>query len=166
MKKVIIIGAGGHSKVITDIVAKSADKVEGFFDNVRKEKSFLGYPILSDGSDYMKYKDCYFIIAIGNSKARERIFENMKNVKWYTAIHPRASISSIDVSIGLGTVVMANAVINTGTVIGKHCIINSSSVVEHDNKIDDYVHVSNPRKTCRACINRQTHLAWYRRCGK
>lgn len=142
MKNVIIIGAGGHAKVITDIIQKSGDNIKGFIDSKRCKGEFLGYPILGNNSDYIKFSDCYFVIAIGNSKAREKIYNDMKTMKWYTAIHPSASISSIGVSIDIGTVVMPNAVINTDAKIGKHCIINSSSTVEHDNKIDDYVHVS------------------------
>ena len=142
MKNVIIIGAGGHAEVITDIIVKSGDSVVGFFDSIRTEEKFLGYPILGNEPNWSLYSDCYFIIAIGNSNVREKIYKNMKTVKWYTAIHPNASISSIGVKIGFGTVIMSNAVINTNTIIGKHCIINSSSTVEHDNKINDFVHVS------------------------
>lgn len=143
MKKVVILGSGGHAKVIADIVNKSGDKIVGFLDNnVKCGQTFLGYPILGSDLDYVRFKDCYFVIAIGNSKVREKIYKKMKNVNWYTAIHPNASISSIGVEIGIGTVVMSNAVVNTDAVIGKHCIINSSSTVEHDNIIDDFVHIS------------------------
>ena len=58
-------------------------------------------------------------------------------MQWYTAIHTSVIISDVEVSIGEGTTVMANAVINAGTKIGKHCIINSSAVVEHDNQKGD-----------------------------
>ena len=142
MKNVIIIGAGGHAKVIADIVAKNGDYVEGFLDSIRKKGKFLNYQIIGDNSDYNKYSDRYFIIAIGNSEARERIANEMKGVNWYTAIHPSATISKIGVKIGEGTVVMANSVINTDAHIGKHCIINTSSNIEHDNIIEDYVHIS------------------------
>lgn len=142
MKNVIIIGAGGHAKVITDIIVKCGDSVVGFLDSIRTEANFLGYPILGKEADWKSYSDCYFIIAIGNSKVREKIYKNLKTAKWYTAIHPNASISSIGAKIGFGTVIMSNAVINTDTIIGKHCIINSSSTVEHDNNLSDFVHVS------------------------
>ena len=141
-KQVIIIGASGHGKVIADIVLKSGDKIIGFLDDFNQEKNFVGYPILGTTDDYKLYKDHYFIVAIGNADIRERIVSKLKDVKFYTAIHPTCVISSIGVSIGEGTVIMANAVINSCASIGKHCIINTSSVVEHDNVIEDYVHVS------------------------
>lgn len=141
-KQVIIIGASGHGKVIADIVLKSGDTIKGFLDDFYENDTFIGFPVLGKSDHYMKYNDCYFVVAIGNPIIRERIVNQLKNVKFYTAIHPQAIISSIGVHIGEGTVIMANAVINSYADIGKHCIINTSSVVEHDNVIEDYVHVS------------------------
>lgn len=142
IKKVVIIGTGGHAKVIADIVIKKGDKIIGFLDKYQPEGEFIGYPRLGKDIDYEKYLDCYFIIAIGNANIRERLATSMVNAKWYTAIHPSAIISEIDTSIGEGSVIMANTTINSGAHIGKHCIINSNSVVEHDNIIEDYVHIS------------------------
>lgn len=142
-EQVIIVGASGHGKVVADIVQLSGDQVVGFLDdNPNLPNSFVGLPVLGRVDKFKKYTSCQFIIAIGNAAIRKRISEKMKNVQWYTAIHPSAIISHVEVSIGEGTVVMANAVINAGTTIGKHCIINSSAVVEHDNQIGDFVHVS------------------------
>lgn len=142
-KEVIIIGASGHGKVIADIVLKSGDRIVGFLDdNSYLSEKFIGFSILGGINNYKKYKQCLFVIAIGDAVIREKIVNKMKGANWYTAIHPSAIISSIDVEIGMGTVVMANAVINSGTKIGKHCIINTSAVVEHDNYIEDFVHIS------------------------
>lgn len=139
---VIIIGAGGHGKVVADIVQRSGDRVIGFLDDNPDAGSILiGSPMLGSVDDYKKYS-AEFVIAIGNADIRRRISQKLSDVSWYTAIHPTAVISDIDVEIGTGTVVMANAVINPGTKIGKHCIINSGAIVEHDNRIDDFVHVS------------------------
>ena len=144
MKSVVIIGASGHGKVIADIVLKSGDRILGFLDdNPLLEKTFIGFPVLGTVEDYKKYlNDAEFVVAIGNASIREKIVKKLDGVKWYTAIHPTAVFSKIDVRIGEGTVVMANAVINSGSKIGKHCIINSGAIVEHDNVIEDYVHVS------------------------
>lgn len=142
MRSVIIIGASGHGKVVADIIQKSGDRVIGFLDdNPSVGSIFMGFPILGTVDDYSKF-DSEFVIAIGDSKIRERISKKLEGTTWYTAIHPTAVISDIDVEIGTGTVVMANAVINTGARIGRHCIINSGAIVEHDNIIDDFVHIS------------------------
>ena len=144
-KSVIIIGASGHGKVVADIVQKSGDRVVGFLDdNLNIGFSFINFPVLGTVDNYVKYKknDIEYVIAIGNAEIRERIAQKLFGVHWYTAIHPTAVISDIDTEVDDGTVVMANAVINTGSRIGKHCIINSGAVVEHDNHIADFVHIS------------------------
>lgn len=143
MQQVIIIGASGHGKVIADTILQSGDQVRGFLDdNPELGESFVGFPVLGTVDQFVDYPDAKFVVAIGNAKIRENIVEKLAGVSWYTAIHPRAVISSLDTSIGEGTVVMAEAVINAGAKIGKHCIINTGAVVEHDNRIDDFVHIS------------------------
>lgn len=140
---IVIIGASGHGKVISDIVKKSGDIVKGFLDdNKSSMKYFAGSPVLGQIKDYRKYLECEFVVAIGNPTIRKNITEELEDVRWYTAIHPSAEIADIEVIIEEGTVIMANAVINPGTKIGKHCIINSSAVVEHDNNIRDFAHIS------------------------
>lgn len=141
-ERVVIIGAGGHGKVVADIVNSCGDTVVGFLDGGDLNRKVLGYPVLGHEADYVKYLDCKFVVAIGAAKVRERIVSEMPDAKWYTAIHPSAVISPLETSIGEGTVVMANTVVNPGTIIGKHCIINTASVVEHENIVEDFAHIS------------------------
>ncbi|MBQ7950407.1 MAG: acetyltransferase [Clostridia bacterium] len=141
-KNVIVVGAGGHAKVIADIVRKSGDNLIGFLDDHKEPGSafFDGF-ILGDTESYGEYPDAQFIIAIGNNAIRETISKKMGDVSFYTAIHPTAVIGE-GVTIGEGSAVMANAVINADAAIGAHCIINTASVVEHDGKLASFVHVS------------------------
>lgn len=158
-KSVVIIGASGHGKVIADIIIKSSDKVVGFLDDgVEKGTLVAGIEVLGKTEDYKNFADCEFVIAIGNPYIREKIAD-MLDVKWYTAIHPAAIISSLDVEIGEGTVVMANAVINSSAKIGKHCIVNTAAIVEHDNVLEDYVHIS-PNATLAGIVTvgKSTHI--------
>lgn len=147
-KKVVIIGAGGHAKVIADIIKKSGDIVYGFLDdNIEKNTIIIEYP---ESRVIGKIRDCEkiqsedfevkFIIGIGNNKLRKEISKQYK-LNYYTAIHPSVAIG-LDVFIGEGTVAMANSCINTSVKIGKHCIINTGSIIEHDNVLEDYVHIS------------------------
>lgn len=145
-KKVVIIGAGGHAKVIADIIKKSGDEIVGFLDDnadIQGKTIFDGKIVLGDTDEesVKKYSDCYFIIGIGSNKVRKIISGKYPNLKWYTAIHPSSIIGS-EVSINEGTAIMAGTVINTGTVVGKHCIVNTSSSLDHDNILEDYVHIS------------------------
>ena len=140
-EEVIIIGAGGHAKVIADIIIESGDEVLGFLDDAPSNNKFFFRRILGKVEDAVKFRDdAKFIIGIGNNETRKQIAEKY-DLEWYTAIHPTAVIG-LDVNIGVGSAVMAKAVINTGTMIGRHCIINTASVVEHDNNIAGYVHIS------------------------
>lgn len=146
-RKVIIIGASGHGKVIADIVLKNHDCLVGFLDDgIEKDTEILGYKVLGKTEDVMKYSDCEFVIGIGSNEIRHRI-ASQYSLNWYTAIHPSSQIG-LDVHIGEGTVVMANAVINSCSKIGKHCIINTCSIVEHDNVIEDFVHISPHATLC------------------
>jgi sugar O-acyltransferase (sialic acid O-acetyltransferase NeuD family) len=150
MKKIIIIGAGGHAKVIADIIIKRKKilnetiKIEAFLDDKYETKEIVYQDIPLIGKlnkiNSLKKDDYYFIIAIGNNSIREEIANNY-DLKYYTVVHPSAILAE-DVEVGEGTVIMANAVINSSVKVGSHCIINTSSVIEHDNKIDDFVHIS------------------------
>lgn len=146
MKKVVIIGASGHAKVIADIIKKSNDEIVGFLDDnleiqgkvIFDDKIVLG---TTSKEDIEKYSDNYFVIGIGSNRVRKIISNKYPNLKWYTAIHPNAVIAN-DVEIGEGTVIMAGVVINPGTRVGNHCIVNTCSSLDHDNILEDYVHVS------------------------
>lgn len=145
-KKVIIIGAGGHAKVIADIIEKSGDEVVGFLDDNKENGATVikNYKVIGDLNNRFAMavtkKDVEFIIAIGDNKKREEI-SHSPNLKFYTAIHPSTQIG-LDVRIEEGTVVMANVCINSSARIGKHCIINTGAIIEHDNIIEDFVHIS------------------------
>lgn len=142
MHNVIVIGAGGHGKVIADIILQSGDEVVGFLDDhPTLGRTVLGRPVLGTIAEAGRYlaHGCEFVLAIGNNEIRRSLARRLI-LPYYTAVHPRAIIAS-EVSLGVGTVVMAGAIVNPGAVIGRHCILNSGCIVEHDNQIADYVHI-------------------------
>lgn len=165
-ENVTIIGAGGHAKVIADIIYKSGDNIYGFLD----DKKDVGTVIIKQLNckvigkvDYciklqQEIPDMKFIIAIGKNETRKEIAEKYKELNFYTAIHPSSQIS-LDVKIGEGTAVMANTSINSSTNIGKHSIINTGAVIEHDNILEDYVHISPNATLCGTVkIDEMTHV--------
>lgn len=157
-REVIIIGAGGHGKVIADIVTKSKDKVFGFLDDYNSADKILTYPVLGKVCDCNKYLDKEFFLAIGNNEIRKKITDEYPLLKYYTAIHPSAVISE-NVTIGEGTCIMAGAVINSSANIGRHCIINSGAIVEHDNRLSDFVHLSPGAVLCgTVAVGECTHI--------
>ena len=120
------------------------------------------YKVLGKVEDCVKFaQDVKFIIGIGNNFTRENIAQKYK-LTYYTAIHPSSTIG-IGVQLGEGTVVMANSCINPSAKIGKHCIVNTGAIVEHDNVLEDYVHIS-PNAVLAGTVKvRQMHTY---RCGR
>lgn len=140
-KKLIIIGASGHGKVIADIAVACGYEIAGFLDDDINKKECYGCSVLGTSEDAEMYSECNFVIAIGNNSVRRKISKIHPNLHFISLIHPSAVISK-SVKIGEGTVVMPQAVINADTVIGSHCIVNSASVIEHDCRIENYTHIS------------------------
>lgn len=144
-KKIVIIGASGHGKVVANI-AKLNDYKEIIFldDDINKKECGL-YKVNGTSEKIESFiKQGYdFAVAIGDNKTRMKIYENLadKKVKLPTLLHPTAVIDET-VNIGNGSVVMANVVINSSANIGNACIINTSSSIDHDCNIRNYVHVS------------------------
>lgn len=139
--RLIIIGAGGHGKVIADIARKIGYINIAFADD-NAVGSCCDYPIICTSEEIEMHNDgkTDFVIAVGNNVIRKNIAKQ-HDVNWVSLIHPSVQIGA-GTEVGKGTVVMANAVINSCAKIGEHCIINTSAVVEHDNVIEDYVHLS------------------------
>lgn len=141
MNRLIVIGAGGHGKVIVDNALKNGYANICFIDD-NASGDIMGFPVIGTSKDLEKFNDgnTDFVIGIGKNEIRKIISEK-HDLNWVTIIHPSAQLA-FNVSIGKGTVVMANAVINVNSKIGEHCIINTGAIIEHDNIIDDFVHIS------------------------
>lgn len=141
----LIIGASGHGKVVADIALKMNKwKSISFLDDDENIKSSMGIDVIGKSVDATKYIDNYDIfVAIGNNVTREKIQEKLEaeGASIPILIHPNAVIGE-QVKFGVGTVVMAGTIINCCTEIGKGCIINTGSTLDHDNLIEDYVHIS------------------------
>lgn len=143
--KLLIIGASGHGKVVADIAIKMKKWNNiVFLDDDKSIKSSMGLKVIGKSADVFKHiYDFDIFIAIGNNITREAIQEKIeaKGVNIPILIHPNAVIGE-QVELGGGTVIMAGVIINCCTNIGKGCIINTGSTIDHDNIIEDYVHIS------------------------
>ena len=141
MNQLIIIGASGHGKVIADIALKFGYETIAFLDDDTTATECVGFPVVGRFQDVDEYKDCDFIVAIGDPSIRCYMLESLIEYNVISLIHPNAIISR-RVNIGRGTVVLAGAVINSDTTIGEGCIISTCASVDHDNRIGDFVHVA------------------------
>lgn len=150
-QKVVVVGAGGHGKVVADILKLTLKQgsILGFIDDneTARGSTVAGLPVLGGISELLELSRAnpaiVAVIAIGDNAVRQKKAEEMGElgIGFTKAIHPGAVVAP-GVTIGEGTVIMAGAVINTDTVIGRHVIINTSSSVDHDCVIKDFVHIS------------------------
>lgn len=143
--KLLIIGASGHGKVVADIALKmNSWQSIAFLDDNKGIKTSMGLAVIGTSDDVFTHIDEYEIfVGIGNNGTRQRIHEMLEilGASIPVLIHPNAVIGN-QVEIGNGTVVMAGSVVNCCTKIGKSCIINTGATIDHDNCIEDYVHIS------------------------
>ncbi len=139
----LIIGCGGHSKVVTDIAKSVGFDDIIYLDNQLKSHVFRGYNVFKDiNKDY----DGYFFVAVGDNFTRKKIHSsfllNYKAAKECPPlIHPTSYLSK-SAKLSKGTVVMPNTAINSDVKIGKGVIINTSSVIEHDCILEDFSSVA------------------------
>lgn len=147
MKPIVVIGDGGHGKVIQDIIFvgklyKVFAVLDDKYNRAIKENNIIFGPI-SLAKELIKDGGVEFVIAIGNNIIRKKVADNLTKMgaKFATLIHPSASVSPF-ARIDEGTTIMAGGVINADAIIGKHVIINSLALIEHENEIGDYVHIS------------------------
>ena len=150
MKKILLIGGGGHCKSVIDVIEQEERfEIAGIVDKPKLLGSkVLGYPIIGNDSDLSnlvkKYQ--YALITVGqirSSSLRVKLF-NLANEAGFvlpSIISPNAYVSQ-HTSIGNGVVIMHNALVSANAVIGDNCIINSKVLIEHDCQIFDHCHIS------------------------
>ena len=147
--KMIVYGAGGHAKVVLDILEQEGRyQIVGLVDDdpQREGGEFFGYRILGCGEALERLRITGVegaIIAIGDNETRGRLAHQVEAIglRLITAVHPAAQISR-GVGIGAGSAVMAGAVISAGSVIGENTIVNTAATVDHDCHLGSCVHLS------------------------
>lgn len=143
--RLLIIGAGGHGRVVANIALEMGkwEQIE-FLDDRKTGSIFKNFKILGSTNDVIRYINSHDIfVGIGDNSIRQEFQDKLDKLgaSIPTIIHPRSIIGK-QVKIGKGAVVMGGVVINCCTDIGKGCIINTGATVDHDNNIQDYVHIS------------------------
>lgn len=142
MSSILIVGAGGHAKVVLATLLAAGEIVEGLLDDRTETwgSKVLNYPVLG-GLSILKQTSSRAIIAIGHNRVRQILNERYPSVNWTCVVHPSAFIHP-SVTLGAGSVVFAGAVIQPDTHIGKHVIVNTAATVDHDCVLEDYVHIA------------------------
>lgn len=141
MKSLLIIGAGGHGRVVAEIAVACgyvASSIAFLDDNSPAAVGkVLDMPLFAPRYDGV-------FVAIGNNALRQQLIGQLKEMQGVTLVslvHPTAYVSP-SATMGLGTVVEPKAVINTNSRIGQGCIISVGTVVDHDCVIGDFCHIN------------------------
>ena len=147
MRRLSILGAGGHGQVVADAAESCGywDEIV-FFDDRWQELRLHGPWKL--GGTIQKFlrtspQDGDVIVGIGDNAVRKNMVSSLRESGFAlsSVIHPTAIVSKY-ASIGHGSAVLAGAVINIGAVLGPACIVNTMAAVEHDCILGDGVHIS------------------------
>jgi len=151
-KTCVLLGAGGHAKVLIDCVSHFRDiKIAAITDPDEKlwGTKIVDIPVIGNDekiSNSIAMGVKYFIVGVGstgNNIFRKKLFELGISNKLLplTVIHPTAIVSKYS-TIGEGSQILAGAIVNTGADIGENVIINSGAIVEHDCVINNHVHIA------------------------
>lgn len=146
MKRLALLGASGHGKVVADAAQISGwDKVE-FFDDAWPNRRTNGiWPIAGNSADLVaRVRDFDgVIVSIGDCEIRWAKHCELRaaGAKLVSVVHPAATISR-HCTLGEGSVVVAGAVVNIDAIVGQACIINTGATVDHDCRIGDAVHIA------------------------
>ncbi len=145
-KKLIIIGGGGHARVLNHIIGIiGIDEVCGYTDQA---PTGLSIPYLGCDDIIKKFssEDILLVNGVGSSgrpTQREALFQKFKRegYSFHSLIHPKAVISS-DVEISEGVQVMGGAIINTGVILGENIIINTGAIIDHNCELEPHTHIA------------------------
>ncbi len=149
MPEILVIGGGGHARVLVSVLKKSAWSVIGYTD-ARDRGPLLGVPHL--GTDEIlpgllaKNPELYALLGVGKidaSDTRLRLQHGLEalGLRFAVAVSPHAVVNE-EVTLGPGTAVFDGVIVNSGTVSGPCCILNTGCVVEHDCRLGENVHVA------------------------
>jgi len=152
MIKVVGVGAGGHAKVVVEIVQLMDHySIVGLLDADVKKKGtqLLNVPILGDDNllaDLYERGVRHAFMALGSvdiGNRRRQVYETVSQVGFEVIVteHPSAVVSK-SARLGNGVTIMAAAVVNANSQIGNNVIINTGAILEHDCVVGDHVHVA------------------------
>ncbi len=138
MKKLLIIGAGGHGRCCYDI-AKRMNRYDTihFLDDNSNDNYVVGKI-----DDLSKFKNDYdeVFVAIGNNQIRHQLTIKCKqmNMSIATLIDPMSFISSTSI-IEEGTVIFPFVSVESKAIVEEGSIISSNTIIHHDTIIDKFV---------------------------
>ena len=146
MKRLAILGASGHGKVVADCAELCGWESVSFFDDAWSGKTRNGVWSIDGDTQLLMDRLAEFdgvLVAIGNNHIRQAKLQALleKGAQLPVLIHPSAVVSRY-AEIGVGSVLFAGAVVNVDCRIGMGVIINTAASIDHDCVLGDAVHIS------------------------
>lgn len=146
MKRLAILGASGHGKVVADTAECCGWQVVEFFDDAWPQRQGNGaWPVVGDTAQLLARLAQFdgVLVAIGNNRIRQAKLLELQaaGACLATLIHPSATLSR-HARLGDGSVMFAGAVVNADALVGMGAILNTGCSVDHDCLLGDAVHVS------------------------
>jgi sugar O-acyltransferase (sialic acid O-acetyltransferase NeuD family) len=147
MSALLIVGAGGHGKVVADAALETGKWNEiVFLDDAWPEKKKNGQWDIRGKVDQLadwKGRCASAVVAIGNNHLRMELQSKLlaAGFEVATIVHPSARVSRF-ARLGAGCVVFANAVVNVDAEVGDAAIINTAATIDHDCRLGKGVHVA------------------------
>ena len=143
---VLILGAGGHGKVVADILVCQGVPVLGFLDDdpMLEGQTRLGLPVLGRIDAYPRYEPGGLVLGVGDAARRRGVVRRggaAAQPLWRSAVHPRATVAA-SARLGRGVTISAGAVVNPDASVGDHAIVNTGATVDHDCVIAAYGHIA------------------------
>ena len=149
-RPVLVIGAGGHGRVVSDALRAAGRKVLGFLDAAANLEGAQidGLPVLGNDNLLQDHPPASVMLANGigstvTTAARRRLYEQLKasGYEFETVCHPSAIIS-LSAELVSGAQIMAGAVLQPGVVVGEDTIINTGALIDHDCIVGAHCHVA------------------------
>jgi UDP-perosamine 4-acetyltransferase len=147
MNSLIVIGDGGHAKVVIDILfSQNQYKIVGCTSSNLDTKNVMGVAVIGDDSvlpELYKQGVHHAFVAIGDNKKRKHLTDEVSGYGYHivNVISPKSHISS-SIKLGKGIVIMPGAIINADTIVGDNVIVNTGATIDHDCLIEANVHVA------------------------
>ncbi len=143
---IVVLGGGGHARVVIEILLVAGWQVVGFTDGQRRGEVWCSVPCLGDDSELPAVRAAGVaraIVAVGENALRGRLAQQATaaGFRLANAIHPGAHLSPT-VSLGSGIAIMAGVVLNAGVVVRDNAIVNTGATVDHDCQLGAQVHVA------------------------
>ncbi len=141
--RAVVVGAGGHAKVVVATLQAAGAEVLGLFDDDAEKRgaAVLGVPVVGPVEE-ARAAGAPLVVGIGDNRTRRRVVRLLaRNATWTTAMHPSAVVHP-SVALGPGAVVSAGAVLQPDVHVGAHAVVNTGATVDHDGALGDFAHVA------------------------